>query len=117
MTWTKLDDSFWANPKVTAAGNEAAGAYVRMLSYCGQHLTDGRVPEGVARFIAKPKTIARMEEFSLIVRNGSGYLIPDYLEFNPARAEVESKKAVRAEAGRRGGIASGRSRTKQKAKQ
>ena len=100
MTWTKLDDSFWSHPKVTGAGNEAAGAYVRMLSYCGKHLTDGRVPDEIARFIARPKVIEQLQEFSFVVKNGKGYLIPDYLEFNPSREQVleERRKAAERQA-------------------
>lgn len=92
MTWTKLDDAFWSNPKVEGVGNEAAGAYCRMLSYCGDHLTDGRVSESAARYITKPKVLARLEEGGFIERNGDGWVIPDYLEFNPSRETVESKR-------------------------
>ena len=92
MPWVKLDDRFWGNPKVLIIGNEAAGAYARMLSFCGDHLTDGRVPEETARFIAKPKTLGVLEEYGFIHRNGTGYLIPDYLEFNPSREQIEAKR-------------------------
>ena len=96
MTWTKLDDSFWSNPKVTAVGNEAAGAYARMLSYCGDHLTDGRVPPEMAKFIARPAILRKLEEFSFIVANGTGYLIPDFLEFNPSAALVTQRRSLDA---------------------
>lgn len=92
MTWTKLDDAFWSNPKVEAIGNEAAGAYARMLSYCGDHLTDGRVSDQSARYITKPKVLAALEAHGFVTRNGSGWLIPDYLEFNPSREQIEAKR-------------------------
>lgn len=100
VTWTKLDDSFWSHPKVTKAGNEAAGAYARMLSYCGKHLTDGKVPAEIAQFIARPKVIEQLQVFSFIIENGSGFLIPDYLEFNPSKEQVlaERKKAAERQA-------------------
>ena len=112
MTWTKLDDGFWSNPKIEAAGNEAAGAYARMLSYCGMHRTDGRVPERIAKFIARPALLKRMAEYSLLVQNGSGYVIPDYLEFNPSAEQVEERRAKRAAAGHIGGLASAKTRSK-----
>jgi hypothetical protein len=104
VTWTRLDDDFWSNPKVVAVGNEAAGAYARMLSYCGRHLTDGRVPAETASFITRPTVIRRLEEYSFIVRNGAGYVIPDYLEFNPSREKVlaERRKAAERQAKSRG---------------
>ena len=97
MPWAKLDDSFWSHPKVIAAGNEAAGAYARMLSYCGNQLTDGRIPSEVAKFIAKPGLISKLEQFSFIVQNGDGYLIPDYLAFNPSREKVTEDRRKAAE--------------------
>jgi len=92
VTWTKLDDGFYDHPKVEAVGNEAAGAYVRMLSYCGRQLTDGHVPDGKARYITRPKILERLAEHGFIERNGTGWVIPDYLEFNPSRDQVEEAR-------------------------
>lgn len=111
MTWTKLDDAFWSNPKVMEAGNEVAGAYTRMLSYCGQQLTEGKIPEGIARMIAKPALLQRMAEHGFIEQNGSGWVIPDYLEFNPSAEQIRERRRKRAEAGRLGGLASSKSRS------
>lgn len=72
MTWTRLDDGFHDHPKIVEAGNEAVGAYVRMLSYCGKQLTDGYVPDPVARGIARPAVLTRLLETNLIEQNGRG---------------------------------------------
>lgn len=114
MTWAKLDDSFYDDPKVVAAGNEAAGVYCRALSYCGKHLTDGLVPEAIAELIAgKRRPIAKLLEVGLWVRSEDGwYGVTDYLRFNPSKAEVLHKRKVRAEAGKRGGLASANGRSK-----
>jgi hypothetical protein len=100
VAWVKLDDSFWSHPKVMAAGNEIAGAYVRMLCYSASHLTDGRVPEEAARVIAKQRTLDLLQEFSFIEANGTGFVIPDYLDFNPSREKVleERRKAAERQA-------------------
>lgn len=103
MTWAKLDDGFWVNPKVVTAGNAAAGAFARMLSYCGNQDTDGHIPTDIARFIGTPKQLRELSEAGLIEQTPNGWLIPDYLEFNPSRAEVEAKRKARSEAGKRGG--------------
>lgn len=113
--WTKLDDKFWSDPKVEEAGNEAAGAYARMLAYCGDHLTEGKLTDGAARYIARPKIIERLAEFGFIVPNGNGWVIPNYLEFNPTKAEVEATRRARSEAGRRGGLKSKPNRSKTEA--
>lgn len=93
MTWVRLDDKFWGNPKVQIVGNEAAGAFARMLAFCGDHLTDGKVPEDTARFIAKPKVLDALETYGFIEKNGVGYVIPDFLDYNPSREAVEQKRA------------------------
>lgn len=113
MTWAKLDDSFYDDPKVVAAGNEAAGVYCRALSYCGKHLTDGLVPEAIAGLIAgKRRPITKLLEVGLWDRAEDGYSVCDYLRFNPSKAEVLHKRQVRAEAGKRGGLASANGRSK-----
>lgn len=112
VTWTKLDDGFWSNPKVEDVGNEAAGAYVRMLSYCGQHLSDGRVKETAAKYITTARVLKKLTEFGFIERNGAGWVIPDYLDFNPSKEKVEAKRKARAEAGKRGGESSSKGRSK-----
>lgn len=93
MPWVKLDDQLWANPKVVAAGNEVTGAYCRMLSYCGAQLTDGHVSDDVAGFIAKPAIRKKLVNHSFVEQNGSGLLIPDYLEFNPTKEKAEEDRA------------------------
>ena len=41
MTWVKLDDGFYDNPKIVAVGFDGAGLYAMCLAYCGRHMTDG----------------------------------------------------------------------------
>lgn len=98
MTWVRLDDGFWSDPVIDRLGNEAAGVFVRMLTYCGQHLTDGHVPPNAVRYIqARPKVLDGLEDYGLIAKNGDGYYIPKYLEFNPSKEQVEEKRRKDAE--------------------
>ena len=103
MPWLRIDDAFWAHPKVMAAGNEVAGAYVRLLSYCAQQLTDGVVTSDVAKVIATPALQRKLISFGFVERHDEGLVIPDYLDFNPSRAHTEEIRIKRAKAGRRGG--------------
>ena len=107
MSWTKLDDGFWMHPKVMMAGNEAAGIFARCLSYCGNYLTDGLVPEPIALQIAGSKrALDNAVNTGLLERLETGSIfIRDYLHHNPTRDEVEAQRAKRSEAGRRGGRA------------
>jgi hypothetical protein len=92
MPWVKLDDKFWGNPKVQKIGNEAAGAYCRMLSFCGDHLTDGLITGDALRFICRPKVAEILTEYGFIQPHGEDWIVPDYLDFNPSREQVESKR-------------------------
>ena len=101
MSWVRLDDKFWSDPDIEEMGNAAAGAFARMLSYCGDHLTDGMVTAAKAAYIAPPKVVARIAEFGLIEKRGRDWFIPRYLDFNPSREKVLAKRA--ADKARKGG--------------
>lgn len=103
MTWVKLDDSFYDNPKVEAAGLAAAGLYAKSLAYCGRHLTDGYVPFTFVRAHGTKAAAARLVEVGLWTLNGEGWVIHDYTEFNFTRDRVLEKRAVDAERKRKRG--------------
>lgn len=98
MPWAKLDDGFWSNPKVLAAGNEAAGVYARCIAYCAAHLTDGRVPSEVVKFMAgsSRKVVPNLLANGLLEEGSSGFQIPDYLVYNPSKEEVQKKRKADA---------------------
>ncbi len=93
MTWVSLDDKFHSNPKVIAAGLDGAGLYARALAYCGDHLTDGYVPAGWAREVASKRLCDKLCTVRLWTEADDSYRIPDYLDLNPSREEVEAKRA------------------------
>jgi hypothetical protein len=100
--WTRLDDTFWSNPKIEGVGNEAAGIYARMLSYCGRH-SDGDVPERIADYIAADNDTAleKLAEVGLIKKRKSVWLIPRYLDYNISREQDELRRQQNAERQRR----------------
>ena len=97
MTWAKFDDAFWSHPKTVRAGNEAVGAFVRMVCYCSQYLTDGAVPAATAREIARPKILERLVEVGLLEADGDGFRVHGYLERNPSRLQVEAERAAKTQ--------------------
>ncbi len=101
MPWVPLDDKFHSNPKVIAAGLEAAGLYARSLSYCGDHLTDGHIPKGWAEEVAPRRARAKLIETKLWVEENGGFKIPHYLDFNPNREVVLRKREEAAERARK----------------
>ena len=92
MSWFKLDDTFGNHPKVTRAGNAPTGLWVRCGTYSAQYLLDGHIPIEVARDWGKPSEIQALLDTGLWVENGSGFIMPDYLEFNPSREDTLAKR-------------------------
>jgi hypothetical protein len=111
MPWFRLDDSFHSHPKVIAAGNEAAGLYVRCGTYAAQHLTDGLIPEDIAVLYGacdtgsrrdpgtgKPETLAEtLVRTKLWRRARGGWRMRDYLDYNPSREAVDNDRRLNAE--------------------
>jgi hypothetical protein len=106
LSWAKLDDGFWMNPKVIQAGNAGAGIFSRLLSYCGCYLTDGFIPPEVVELVvgSDKKAMQTLERLMLVQRMESGaFCIPDFLEHNRSKAQVEADREQRRAAGARGG--------------
>ena len=93
MAWFKLDDHFGNHPKVNKAGNAATGLWVRCATYSAQYLTDGHIPVEVARLYGTRNEIKALLDVGLWEMNGDGgYVMPDYLDFNPSRQQVETER-------------------------
>jgi hypothetical protein len=95
-TWIKLHDNFWENPKVLAAGEDAALLYIQGLSYCSRNLTDGSIPTPALRNLTAKrdaKTLVRV-----LVREGlwsetaTGWQVHDYLKVQRSREQVEAER-------------------------
>lgn len=112
MVWLKIDDKFHGHPKIVMVGNAAAGLFVRLASYCSEHGTDGVIPLALVRAYGTRGELAALLRGvdPLLVDHPDGYLIPDFLDYNPSAVEVEAKRQARSEAGRLGGKASGATR-------
>lgn len=114
MTWVRIEDGFPDHPKVVGLTDRAFRAHIVGLCYAGQHLTDGKIPEAVARGLGK-RQVSELVAADLWEQNGVGYIIHGYLDYNPSREYVEDERRKarerRANAGRRGGVRSGDVRT------
>lgn len=112
MTWAKLDDQFFYNKKVAQVDGPAKLLYLAGLVYAANQLTDGFIPEKALRFIASTADVANCQDFArqlldvgLWDATGEGYMIHDYLVWNPSKQQVIATREARAESGRRGGQA------------
>lgn len=106
MTYALLDDGFYDAPKFADAENECIGAWAKGLAYCNRHLTDGFIPEHMARrFVeripgtrsalvqADPETlIEELLNRQFWSRCKGGFRHVGYLDHNPSKAQVLARR-------------------------
>jgi hypothetical protein len=92
MAWFRIEDSFHSHPKVKLAGNAAVGLWVRCGTWSAQYLTDGLVPTHIVGDLGKPREIEALVKARLWVPSDDGMLIPDFLDYNQSKGEVEARR-------------------------
>ena len=97
--FTRLDDHFWAHPKVLNCSDGALALWVRALSWVGFQLTDGFVPHQCLRLLRGRKRDAdRLVAAGLWERGECdgqlGYWFHDFTDWNNAatKGEVEKRR-------------------------
>ena len=94
MTWFKVDDGFWSHPKVLDCPPRALALWVRAGSWCGQHLSDGRVPRSaLLMFAATPADAAALVERGLWSTTPDGWAFHDWLDHQPTRESVKKRRS------------------------
>jgi DnaD/phage-associated family protein len=116
MSWAKIDDQFYLNPKNAKIDRDEQDLYLAGLVYCNGQLTDGFIPAGVVALLAVwsklPIEANAQAIASLLVEHKywdvveGGYNVHDFLDWNMSKEEVLILKSARTEAGRAGGIKS-----------
>ena len=103
LPWVRLDTQFASNPKVlelTSAGRwRSAFVYITALAYCGQHGTDGYIPEASLPFIhATKKDADELVKVGLWHSDMGGWSINGWSEFqiSDEAARARSEKAREA---------------------
>jgi hypothetical protein len=104
MTWARLDDGFPEHPKVIGLSDRAIRLWLTALCYCARNLTDGLVTEIALKNVARSSNLSRPNSVATALvdaglwertddENG-GYLIHDYLKYNPSKVDVERERAA-----------------------
>jgi hypothetical protein len=111
VTWVRMDENFPEHPKVAALKADAFRVHVRAICYSARYLTDGVILTSSLSMVGGTSKLAQ----SLVAAGlwevaDGGYVIHDYLTYNPAREEVLANRRQRAAAGSLGGRRSGASR-------
>jgi hypothetical protein len=106
MTWVNLDDQMPEHPKIVALSDGAFRLHVSAISYANRYLTDGIIQaEIIPRLVPRYRHtyVDDLVRRMLWVEVMPGvYEIHDFLDWNKSRAEVEKRRAARAEGGRKG---------------
>lgn len=99
MPWTRLDDGFIANPKILTLSHLAFRLHVSGLNWSVANMTDGKVLDivlALALPMDRPKARAaaavELEDAGLWNRNGAGWCIHDFSQYQESKAEVEARR-------------------------
>lgn len=114
MTWVKFDDQFPIHRKVKGLTDAEYRLHTEAVFWCARNLTDGHVGRDELRDvsgISKPERhLAALVKRGLWIETDTGWVIHDYLEYQPSRSKVLQTRKQRAEAGKLGGKRSGETR-------
>lgn len=108
MAWARLDDGFPEHPKVLAVGPFGLTVFVRALCYSARNLTDGFIPNAATAsftvdFARTSRAAHAVDWPARLVAAGlwdmapGGYLIHDYLAYNPSKEKVLAERKAAAE--------------------
>jgi hypothetical protein len=108
MSWFRCDDRLGDHPKVMALDEKllpAMGLWVLCGVYCSKHLTDGFVPRKVVRMYGGERLAKELETAGLFKTAPGGWILHDYLDWNPSKEQVLEVRAKRQASGQAGGQA------------
>jgi hypothetical protein len=101
MAWVRLDDAFPEHPKVIEVGGDAAWLHVCALAYCNRNLTDGKITEGALPRLSDRRHPAKLARLLVAVglwdETDGGWVIHDYLDFQPSKAKVDAERRAARE--------------------
>lgn len=107
MSWVKLDDRIFLNPKFRAkeATTEARMLYIAGLAFSAQAESDGEILAtdiplvlSYARISGPDAAVAALVKLGLWRHTTEGYQIHDYLEYQPSHAHLNSERERKRQA-------------------
>jgi hypothetical protein len=122
MPWVRKEDTYPRHRKIRRLTDAQYRMHDEAIHWSAEHLTDGHVPADELDDVTVVKNPRR--HVPTLIQRGlwhaaghdcprclqptdpKGWVIHDYLEYNPSRLEVMAERERKREAGRRGGLAS-----------
>lgn len=96
MPWVRLDDRFPSHRKVALLSDRAFRLHVSALCWASENLTEGKILDSELRVIAHVRGIKaaakELEDRELWDRVDDGWVIHDFLEYNPDRVKVQKQR-------------------------
>lgn len=104
--WARLDDALIDHQKISAAATFlkrngdgraiALGFFAVCLMWCSKHLSDGKISKEVVEgfsHVKQPLVVAdALVRAGLLERVEGGFLVHDFLEYNPSAEKVKKKR-------------------------
>jgi hypothetical protein len=98
VTWFKVDDGLFANPKWVACSVAARALWVTAGSWAGKQEDSGRVPRHIVAFLGgRPRDAAELVANGLWELDEEGWRFHDWFEYQPTPEQIEAKRAAAAE--------------------
>lgn len=94
MPWFKVDDNLAFHQKTIQAGNAAMGLWVRAGSWSAQSLTDGFIPNAIARQLGTKSQIDKLVTARLWTKRSDGYTFHEWDQRQPLKEDVEADRAA-----------------------
>lgn len=95
MTWLRVDDHFPDHRKIDPLTDGAFRLHVSAMCYSSANLTDGHIPtDRVARLMPKYRKqyVAELVECGVWEPTEGGWLVHDFLGYNPCREKVLAER-------------------------
>lgn len=123
MTWTRLDDAVYDHPKLAEVDEPAARLlWVWSICWSNRHGTNGFLPLKSMRNLASISGVQDLHEAAaeltlagLWIVAEDGWEVHDFLDYQPDATKAADLAKKRSAAGQRGGINSGKTRSKPEA--
>ena len=105
MAWAIVGDEWWSHPKVMGLSLSARGLWITALSWSCHQKRDHVPTSFISMVGASDRETSELSESKLWDEVEDGWLIHDWADYND-----RSLREKREEAGRKGGLASGKAR-------
>lgn len=100
MPWVRLTDDWYDDPDIIDAGPLAMLLWPVLISWSARNLQDGKIPAGQIRRLvdwsalgAEPEqAVASLVAAGRLQETAGGYLIVNFLKYQPSRAKVLSDR-------------------------